>query len=213
MGLDWNPLSRPKPGHEQEFANIVEMNVHELPPKEQQRIIARLQDISEAPFETLGAPRVGFDPEAEEWLASQLKLSGRRESLASARKRMHGFYVLDLLPPNPGLPVYTSQGYEGVDRYTFRGEFLKDVSGLLGEELFEAAYSLMTASELNVYGGRVLAVARAFAAKHGLERLEEQRDPPENDASSPEAHAHVLFSAARWCLWWSARGHGLEPYY
>lgn len=29
---------------------------------------------------------------------------------------------------------------------------------------------------------------------------------------TPESHAHVRFAAARWCLYWVQRGHGLMPW-
>lgn len=211
MGLDWNPLARPKAGHEREFERILELDLEALSSQEQRRVIARFQDISEAPYETLNAPRVGVDPAADEWLVQQVTASGG--SLATAKKHMQGYYVLDLLPENPGLPAYFSSGYDGVDRYTFRGDFLDDVSDLLGEELFDDAFSTMNAAELKAYGERILAIARAFAAEHGLQHLEAQREPPDDEQASPQARAHVLFAAAHWCLFWSERGHGLEPSY
>jgi len=213
MGLDWNPLSRPKPGLEDEFWQLISNKLNELEPAARASVIRRFDEISEAPFETLGAPQVGVDAEADEWLAKRIAEHGGGQSFELALARMHGFYVLDLVPASPGLPVYTSAGYDGVDRYTFRGSFLNDVRDLLGDELFEAAWKRMKPDELRAYGERLLAIARSFAAQHGLEYLEEQRDSPEADEQSPESRAHILFSAAKWCLWWAERGHGLEPYY
>jgi hypothetical protein len=127
---------------------------------------------------------------------------------------MHGYYVLDLLPESPGLPVYTSFGYEGVDRYTFRGKFLDDVQDIIGDELYERAWATMNAAELEAYGEALLQAGRGYAKQHGLEALEHQREPPETEGeASPESRAHIIFSAGNWCLWWARRGHGLEPYF
>jgi hypothetical protein len=72
----------------------------------------------------------------------------------------------------------------------------------------------MSAAELATYGAELLACARRYAKEHGVEQLEQQYEPPEDcDEGAPAAKAHILFSAAAWCLWWSERGHGLEPYY
>ena len=210
MGLDWNPLARPKEGFEAEFSRLLNGNLDDTSALDRERLIARFQEISDPPFQTLGAPQIGTDPRADAWLLERMKAHGETADASEALSRMRGFYVLDLLPPSPGLPVYTSSGYDGVDRYTFRGAFLSDVREVLGEDLFHAAWDPMDAAQLSAYGERLLAVARKFAIGHALEFLEEQREPPES-MDSPESHAHILFSAGRWCLWWSARGHGLEP--
>src|SRR5207342_3110258 len=121
VGLDWNPMARPKRGHGEEFAKLFRaLEIYE--PKEGDAKLARFREISEAPFETLGAPRVGFDASANKWLASNLRDKRKR---AKAMVAMKGFYVLDLLPDCDGFPLYTNHGaYEGVDRYSFRAQFL-----------------------------------------------------------------------------------------
>jgi hypothetical protein len=214
MGLDWNPMSRAKHGHEAELDEILALDWNDLSPERLAEVRARYHEISEPPFATMGAPRVGFDAAADAWLEQELRANGQEAELDRAKEEMHGFYVLPLLPPCAGLPIYTSRGYDGVDRYTFRGQFLDDVQEILGEALFERAWDKMSAAELATYGAELLACARRYAKEHGVEQLEQQYEPPEDcDEGAPAAKAHILFSAAAWCLWWSERGHGLEPYY
>jgi hypothetical protein len=55
MGLDWDPLPRPKPGHEEEFARLHA----QLAKSDDETKKARCFEISQPAYETLGAPRVG----------------------------------------------------------------------------------------------------------------------------------------------------------
>ena len=213
MGLDWNPLARPKPGAEAEFDRLIGLNMDKLGKKERKAAVDRFGEITDAPFETLGAPRVGFDAPADEWLRAQMRENGDEERFPEILEQMRGYYVLDLLPECPGLPVYTSAGYEGVDRYTFRGKFLDDAKDIIGKKLYHRAWERMPARELHEYGEALLDAGRKFAWKHKLEYLETQRQPPDAKENSREFAAHIVFSAAAWCLWWSDRGHGLEPYW
>lgn len=213
MGLDWNPMARPKPGYEADVEQILALDLESLQEAARVAAVERFQEITEAPYETLGAPRVGHDSQANAWLLSRLKEQGRELEYDDVLKEMHGYYVLDLLPDSPGLPVYTSAGYDGVARYTFRAKFLDDVHEIIGEELYHRAWLRMNARELLDYGSALLTVARAYAREHRLTDLEQRRAPPDADENTPESNAHILFSAARWCTWWAERGHGLEPYW
>jgi len=208
MGLDWNPMARPKRGHDAEFAKLFRA-LEKYEPKEGDANIARFREISEAPFETLGAPRVGFDRAANAWLAKRVAKSKRAKVMAA----MKGYYVLDLVPECDGFPRYTNYGaYDGIDRYSFRAQFLNDVETILGKRLMTLAYKHMLADELGRYGSALLDKARAFAKREGVARVAKLREV-EYDETSAESRAHIMFAAARWCRFWSKRGHGLEPYY
>lgn len=37
--------------------------------------------------------------------------------------------------------------------------------------------------------------------------------PSEFVEGSAETRADILLSAARWCLFWAERGHGMEPWF
>jgi hypothetical protein len=38
-------------------------------------------------------------------------------------------------------------------------------------------------------------------------------EAPPFGEDDPASQAHILFGAIRWCRFWSARGHGLEPWF
>jgi hypothetical protein len=213
MGLDWNPLARPKPGMADEWARILATDLDGLGESERESMLARFLEITDPPYAVVEAPRVGLDPSADGWLRERLREQGSEGTFDQTREQMRGYYVLDLAPPSPGLPVYSSMGYEGVDRYTFRGQFLDDARHIIGDTLYQRAWERMTASELHGYGDALLDAARRFASPRGLGTLEYQREPPTDDDADPAWGAHIAFSAAAWCLWWSQRGFGLDPYY
>jgi hypothetical protein len=177
-------------------------------------LLERFAEVSQAPYEVLGAPRVGIDSAADDWLQEQLRAQGVEDRFDEVRAGNHGFYVLSLLGHSAGLPYYGSGGYDGVDAYTFRGEFLRVAADVLGEALLERAWERMTPAELAAYGEALLAVARPYAAAHGVAHLEAQEHPPEDfDEADPAVKAHILFAAAAWCRFWSDLGFGLEPYW
>ena len=230
MGLDWNPMAKPRAGFEAEFVRVFKelegraaperkgilaaiFRPRSLTEAERDTRIARFREISEPPYEALGAPRVGHDDAADAWLREKLEATGTAATYATTREEMRGFYVLDLLPPCDGFPSYTNNGaYEGLDRYSFRGSFLKDVEDALGPDLMERAYSTMLAEELVEYGAALLEAAMRFAQANGVEHVG-SAPPADFDEGSPETRADILFSAARWCLFWGRRGHGMEPWF
>ena len=213
MGLDWNPLARPRDGHAEEFIQLFRALEDGAEGDDREKMLERFHEISQAPFELLGAPQVGFDAAADEWLRESLRESGRLDELPEAQAAMKGYYVLDLLPPCDGFPVYSNNGaYDGLDRYSFRAKFLDDVEDVLGPELFGRAHQRMLAPELEEYGNRLLAIAETFAESRGVAAMAHAADAPD-DFGTDESRAHILFSAARWCLYWARRGHGLEPWF
>lgn len=231
MGLDWNPLARPKAGHEEEFERLfAELTLgppltkprllrwlrspRELTSNERTARIERFQAISVPPFATLGAPRVGFDPAADAWLREKLEAGGRIGELEKAREEMHGHYVLALLPPCDGFPLYSHNGlYEGLDRYSFRGQFLNDVRSIIGTRLHERAWTRMLARDLLAYADDLNAAARPWAECAGVANMDGAPEAPPFGEDAPASQAHILFSAIRWCRFWGGRGHGLDPYY
>jgi hypothetical protein len=201
-------MARPKRGLDAEFAKLFRA-MEKKEPVEGDTRLARWREISEAPFETLGAPRVGFDKAANAWVAKRVTKAKRAKTIEA----MKGYYVLDLLPECDGFPQYTNYGaYDGIDRYSFRGQFLSDVEEVLGKRLMTLAYKRMLADELARYGDALLDKARAFAKREGVTRVEKLREVA-YDETSAESRAHIMFAAARWCRFWAKRRHGLEPYY
>jgi hypothetical protein len=151
---------------------------------------------------------VGFDASADEWLRKEVG-----DRYEEARVEMHGYYVLALLPPCDGFPLYSNHEMRSdLERYSFRAAFLQDVEEIIGPERMGKAYSYMTADELGAFGRDLLRCARDFANANHAEHAE-SADDVEYDEASAESRAHILFAAAKWCLFWAARGFGLEPDY
>lgn len=67
--------------------------------------------------------------------------------------------------------------------------------------------------QLKTYGEQLTECASDFAKEHKVEWVLDLRDIPDMDKehlNRPEHIAHVISSAARWALFWAARGHGME---
>lgn len=204
MGLDWEPLPRPKPGHERTFDELVRRAS-----AGDAEATDALSEISQPVFETLGAPRVGIDEAADAWLRTKVDAA----SFDRARTRMHGYHVLDLLPECDGFPVYTNYPVvERLDRYAFRAQFLEDVQDVLGDKLHQRAYQVMAATDLAAYGEALMQRARIFARANHVPHVEHVRSLA-TGASRTEHRGHLLFAAAKWCAYWANRGHGLSPWF
>jgi hypothetical protein len=209
MPLDWEPLPTPRRGYEKEFLDLF----HELGTAtgaKRERVMKWFANVAVPAYETLGAPRVGFDAEADDWLHDRLVKSGRDGELDQIRVEMHGYNVLELMPPCDGFPVYSNhKADERLDRYSFHAELLAGVADALGTELCERAHTMMLPDAHEEFAVRLHEVAAAFSAEHELpDHVATIREPvyPEG---SVERRGHLLFAAAKWCTFWSLRGHGL----
>ena len=49
-----------------------------------------------------------------------------------------------------------------------------------------------------------------YATQNNIIYLKNQRIRPDFDEDSAESKAHIMFSAAKWLLWWGERGYGYE---
>jgi hypothetical protein len=213
MGLDWDPLGKPKPGHETEFEELF----HELLILENRdkSLWGRWYEITIDPSETLQAPRIGSDARADAWIAERYPGWSPKRPFLTFKKFMkhhHGCYVLDLLPPCDGLPIYTNGFYRGwVERHSFRARFLETCQGVLEDELITESWGHYMAADLTEYGKKLQDRAVAFAEKNNLLDVIDRREPPdEEDLEHPAMQAHIVSSAARWCHFWSERGHGMR---
>lgn len=212
MGLDWNPGPKAKPGCEQEFSELWQ----KLQSKScffRERKVKRLHEITASAFDTLATPRVGFDPLATLWAREQAFPSRADKALTEQVfiARMQGFYVLDLVAPCDGIPHY-SNGHAGgyVERYSFRAQFLKDCTEIIGPELLDSAWVSKLPQDTVAYGGSLLEAGSQFASARGIKttKIHLAEDP-----ESVEFHLDVVASAGRWCRFWGERGHWLEAYF
>jgi hypothetical protein len=230
MGLDWNPMGRPRPGHEEEFARLfkalvehpadagfIEQALRRLRGFDRDKVSARWFEIQVSPYEALAAPRVGLDPAADAWARQQYQqLPDEKRSAKSESeflKEMAGYYVLQLVPPCDGIPMYSNGGLGYVELFSFRAQFLTiDCKDIIGENLLEQAYRTCLAPGLAALGAALMAKAVEYAAMNKVSHVADV-PRPEYEEGKPESNAHILFSAARWCNFWSSRGHGMEAYF
>ena len=212
MGLDWNPGPRAKPGSEQEFRELWQ-KLHAKWCFFREKKITQFRQITITAFETLGVPRVGFDAVATDW--AQQKAFPNREDKTLAEevflRQMHGFYVLDLVAPCDGIPRY-SNGQPGgyVERYAFRGQFLKDCTEIIGKDLLEDGFASKLPEDTMAYGDQLIEAGTRFASQRDIDlgRIHLAEDP-----DVIEFRLDVVFSAGRWCRFWAERGHWLEAYW
>lgn len=171
-------------------------------------LLEKFLSISSTAYETLNAPQVGLNEEATKWAESQFeKREDQSLTIDGFMQQMQGYYVLDLVAECDGLPMYIAMHDEA---YVFRAQFLNDCENILGAELSEMAYESKLAGESLDYANRLMVVAEQYAKENNCVELMYERKPPETDEDSPESKAHILFSAAKWLIFWSSKGHGME---
>jgi len=235
MKIHLNVLARPMSSHEAEFEQLVDLldaalwrapdtpNPYTTTKSKgllwwrKERVFdfeaayARIDAISEPHFTQLGAPVVGRDAEANEWLKKALANKEiEAKSEADALERYGGFHVLELLPENDGFPIYSAFNWDrNFDRACFYGTALQACSSVVGEELTTYLHGPLLASELAEWGQKLRLRADELAQKHQLESVLGQRDPMIDE--DPAATVQIVDQAARWAAFWSSRGHGTTP--
>lgn len=108
MGLDWNPGNKAKPGFEAEFVDVFRAIQATNPGETRDALLDRYHEISITAFETLQAPVVGRDPDADAWARQLHARLGRDEPEDQFLARLAGFAVPARLPPRP-LPAQAPQ--------------------------------------------------------------------------------------------------------
>jgi hypothetical protein len=234
MGLDWNPLGKPRTGLERQFYDLLgrvtvenwlqPSPVQQVPLPEgidraagreyQNRLWKELTEITISPYETLGAPRVGRDAAGDAWIRNKYENAPNKSaSIDEWVQKFQGFYVIELVPVHDGLPIYSNWPLDSHwERWSFRAQFLRECEDVLDPSLLDEAWLHHTASQLADYGVRLMGWATAYAEKEGVTRIVRQRELETADVSDeikPIQKAHFVASAARWAAWWSERGHGM----
>jgi hypothetical protein len=220
MGLDMRPMGRPKPGFEKRFIEIFEMVTKDKIP--QPTLFDRLKgrkfptrdDLLQEWFanqiqtyETIKAPKVGRDQEADQSMINKYNELKEKPSLEQFLKEHEGYYVIELAKEQDGVPVYIAMGQ---DENVFRGQFLQDCIDIIGEDLVNEAWESKFANEALDYGNRLMEMADKLATEKNLEYLKSQRFPPDSDERSIESKLHIVFSLARWLIFYGKNGHGYE---
>jgi hypothetical protein len=220
MGLDLRPMGKPNPGFEKRFLEIFQMVSQDkipqpsifdklkgkkLPSKDellQEWFASQIQT-----YETIKAPRVGRDKEADDWIKSKYNELEHKPPLEDFLKEHSDYYVIELAKEQDGVPVYIAMGQ---DENVFRGQFLSDCVDIIGENLVNEAWETKLANETLDYGNRLMTVADKIAKEKNLEYLKSQRLPPDTDEDSIESKLHIVFSLAKWLIFYGKNGHGYE---
>ena len=235
MGLDLIPMGRPKPGHEEEWQRLMPRLYEER--EEAEAAKTRRMEISDLPYEVLGAPRVGEDEKADAWMLEH-KDSDSGLSDEEYLRRNVGYYVLELLRNEcDGVPLYTNSAWnDELDATSFRGQFLESCEGLLKDDLlYEAWTPVMPPDEAVEYGRDLLAsaenpwvappppppplppprpgfLARLFGKKQADPEPAKEPDPPPTDEELEEMR-NILRAAGRWYIFWGERGHPIWAWF
>lgn len=211
MGLDWIPGARALPGKEAEF-NALLNRIKVSSGDELSKLNDQLDTISSFKLDALIIPRVGIDAAADEYMRKLYAEQKPNESFDDWCNKYKGQRVLDLAEPCDGLPKYSNAGmYEDVDITSFRANFLKDCVEIIGDELLEQAFNLMTAEELCAYGRSLERKAHQFADKNGINlssvdwTLEEKEERLEL--------LDIVLCASRYCLFWGGHGYYMHAWF
>ena len=220
MGLDMRPMGKPKPGFEKRFLEIFEMiskdNIPQpslldklkgkkYPTKDellQEWLANQIQT-----YETIKSPRVGRDKEAEEWIINKYNELEQKPPLEQFLKDYDGYYVIELAKEQDGVPVYIAMGQ---DENVFRGQFLQDCIDLIGEDLVNEAWRTKLADATLDYGKRLMAIADRITNEKNLQYLKDQRLPPDAEENGIESKLHIVYSLAKWLIFYGKNGHGYE---
>ena len=210
MGLDMRPLSKPKAGKEQRFYELYSLIPSEnLSPDQREQLLEEWFALGIPSYETIKAPQVGRDAQADAWLREQYDADDNPDKppFDEVYQDYQGYYVIELAPEQDSVPVYRAFGK---DENVFRGQFLADCQELIGEDLLNEAWSNHLAEEAVDYAHRLIAAVTPAAQQHGLEYLKDQYEPPEAEPESLESQLHIVYSLARWLIFYGNRGHGYE---
>lgn len=210
MGLDMRPLSKPKAGQEKRFYELYSLILSEnLAPDQQEQLLEEWFALGIPSYETIKVPQVGRDAQADVWLREQYEAddSPDKPPFDEVYQDYQGYYVIELATEQDSVPVYRAFGQ---DENVFRGQFLADCQELIGEDLLNEAWSNHLAEEAVDYAQRLIATVTPTAQQHRLEYLKDQYEPPEADPESLESQLHIVYSLARWLIFYGSRGHGYE---
>jgi hypothetical protein len=216
MGLDLIVESRAKAGHEAEWRGYIEQlfGAEEF----SEAAVARFHEISTPAYANLGAPRVGFDAEADAWII-ETREARTPDEIANVLKDFHGHYALALVESD-GLPRWSHANlYDGVDETSFRGSFLEDCRSVLPKKLIDRAWEHFRPEDAMDYGRMLLGAAdgakrvgpivgpskRGLLARLGLGRRTAE---PVSIADQLE----IVTAAGRWFIFWGERGHPIRAW-
>ena len=113
MRLDWRPMVKPKPGYETRFKELYSMLTSSTKTANKEDLREEWFSIQTSTYETIKAPLVGRDKEAEDWIREQYEESEKDVSLEEFIEEMKGYYVILLAKEPDGVPVYMAIEQDG----------------------------------------------------------------------------------------------------
>src|SRR5579864_6802906 len=215
MGLDLVVEGCPQPGHESEWRQLLTRSFadEELSKSE----VARFREICIPGYERIGAPRVGYDEAANQWILQARKVKTPEEA-AAVLKEFEGYFVVRLVECD-GVPKYSSGGlYEGADETSFRGDFLNDCRDVLSKHLLNDAWSHKFPEEAVAYGGALLVAAEAAetagrAPMRQRTLLSRLGLAKESEPLAIADQLDIVRAAGRWFIFWGERGHAIRAWF
>jgi hypothetical protein len=218
MGLDLVVEGCATPGHEREWRQLLERSFKDVELSKAEA--ARFREISIAGYEVIGAPRVGHDGAANQWILEARKARTPEEA-AAVLKEFAGYYVVRLVECD-GVPKYSHGGlYEGADETSFRGAFLNGCQDVLSKNLLNDAWNHKFPEEAVTYGRALLAAAETAEAAGTSNKAPSRRrtlfsrlrltKEPEPVAISEQLD--IVRAAGRWFIFWGERGHPIRAWF
>jgi hypothetical protein len=214
------PIGKPKKGFENRFKDIFEMINSDTIPKPslmdkirgkkyttKEELIQEWFENQITTYETLKAPKVGRDKDAEQWIKQKHEELEEKPPYDEFLKEHQGFYVIPLAKEQDGVPCYIAFGQ---DENVFRGQLLTDCIDVIGEDLVNEAWGTKLADETLDYGNRLMNVADKIANENNLEYIKDLESPPEVDEDQIESKLHLVYSLAKWLTFYGKNGHGYE---
>jgi hypothetical protein len=214
MGLDLIVEGCAKPGHEKEWRGFLERSFADERLSEAE--IARFREICIPGYERIGAPRVGYDRAANDWILAAQNAK-TPEDVAAVLKEYEGYYVVRLVVCD-GVPIYSNgTAYEGADETSFRGAFLNDCHDVLNKHLLDDAWNHKFPEAAVAYGKALLAAAdKAESGKTRKRRrtlLSRLRLIKEPEAVPMTEQLDIVRAAGRWFIFWGERGHAIRAWF
>src|SRR6267142_1845904 len=211
MGLDLVVEGCSKPGHEREWRRLLERSFADKELSEAE--VARFGEICIPGYERIGAPQVGYDNAANQWI---LKAQNAKtpEDVAAVLKKFEGYYVVRLVECD-GVAKYSHGGlYEGADQTSFRGAFLNDCQDVLSKDLLNEAWNHKFPEQAVAYGKALLeAAAAGRAPMRRRTLLSRLRLAKESEAVAIADQLDIVRAAGRWFIFWGERGHPIRAWF
>jgi hypothetical protein len=215
MGLDLTVEGCAKPGYEQEWHHLLVLSFADEELSEAE--VARFQAISIPGYQRIGAPQVGFDDAANEWILKARNPETPEEATA-VLKEFEGYYVVRLVECD-GVQKYSNGGlYTGADETSFRGSFLDDCKDVLSKDLLNDAWNHKFPEEAVTYGKALLAAAEAVESagrtpKRRLTLLARLGMTKEQEPVAIAEQLDIVRAAGRWFVFWGERGHAIRAWF